>query len=209
MIIIGLTGSIGMGKSIAAGMLERLGVPVHDADAAVHELLQPGSAAMPRIMAAFPPHKFPRLYGTVKGKKLIKRAALGALVFHDPQQKKKLESILHPLVRKSQNEFIRKNRKLGKRILALDIPLLFETGAESRVDYTLVMTAPAAVQRKRVLARRGMTEAKFQAILAQQMPDAEKRARADFVVKSGLGRAHTMRALKTVLQAIEKREKKR
>lgn len=210
MIVIGLTGSIGMGKSTAAAMLQRLGVPVHDADAAVHDLLQPGSAAMPALRAAFPFFRYPQLYGrkTKKGRP-INREKLGALVFRHAQHKKALEKILHPLVRRSQNDFIKKNKAMGIKIIALDIPLLFETGGERRVDYTLVVTAPAAIQRKRVLARRGMTAEKFEAILAQQMPDAEKRARADFVVKTGLGRADTMRQLKAVLQKIEKRKRRK
>lgn len=207
MIVLGLTGSIGMGKSTAAAMLQSLGVPVHDADEEVHRLLGPkGKAAIP-VGAAFPFFDFPQIYGkkTKSGTRLIKRAELGKVIFHDDALRQRLEAILHPLVREAQNDFIRKNKNLGRKIVALDIPLLLETGGELMVDYVLVVTAPYNIQRRRVLERRGMTEEKFHAILGRQMPDGEKCARADYIIHTGLGRAQAMRELKSALADIKKR----
>jgi dephospho-CoA kinase len=209
MIVIGLTGSIGMGKTTVAGMLERLGIPVHEADAEVHRLLAPGGKAYRAVAAAFPYFSHPQIYGrkTKSGARSFKRAALGQLVFNDEKKRVKLERIIHPLVREAQSEFIRKARAGGIDVVALDIPLLFETGAETFVDCTINVSAPANVQRARVLARPGMDEKKLSAILKRQMPDGEKCARADYVLKTGLSRAHTLKNLKTVLAQIRKKSK--
>ncbi|TCD15990.1 dephospho-CoA kinase [Oricola cellulosilytica] len=176
MIIVGLTGSIGMGKSTTAKMFADEGVPVHDADAAVHALYS-GKAA-PLIRAAFP--------GVVKGGS-VDRAALGAQVIGDPDAMAKLEAIVHPLVREMEIAFLNQARKEGAPVVVLDIPLLFETGGDKRVDQTVVVTAPPEVQRRRVLARPGMTEERFQAIQGRQMPDTQKRARADFIIDTASG----------------------
>ncbi|MCC6597196.1 MAG: dephospho-CoA kinase [Alphaproteobacteria bacterium] len=209
MIVIGVTGSIGMGKSMAGAMLEKLGVPVHDADSQVHQLLRPGSPAWPEFTAAFPHFRYPQIYTgrgfwffRQRGATGVNRAALGRIVFADQEERARLEGVLHPHVQAAQREFIRRQQRLGRKMVALDIPLLFETGAQNRVDYTLTVSAPAHVQRARVLARPGMTPEKFEAVLARQMPDAEKRARCDFVVHSGLGRAQMMRELQSILQTI-------
>lgn len=214
MIVIGLTGSIGMGKSTAGSMLEYLGVPVHDADKTVHELLHFGSEAWAALAAAFPYFSYPQIYGrkhfwnpfkeTVR---FLKRDALGKVVFENAEERQKLENVLHPYVRKAQTEFINQQRGFGREIVALDIPLLFETGADLRVDYTINISAPAFVQAKRVLARPGMTEKKLEGILKRQMPDGEKCARADFVVHSGLGRAQTMKELRQCLATIRAEQK--
>jgi dephospho-CoA kinase len=176
MIKLGLTGSIGMGKSVTAQMFRDEGVPVHDADAAVHALY--AGRAAPLIEAAFP--------GTVS-KGAVNRAILADHVLDNPQAMKRLEAIIHPLVREEEEAFLRRAEMDGASLAVLDIPLLFETGAGTRMDKILVMTADPDVQRDRVLARPGMSEDKFRAILARQMPDAEKRRRADFVINSGLG----------------------
>lgn len=168
--VLGLTGSIGMGKSATADTFRRLGVPVHDADAAVHALY--AGRAAPLIEEAFP--------GTVANG-TVDRAKLGAAVLGHPEQMKRLEAIVHPLVREEEDAFLRRvARPAG--LAVLDIPLLFETGGEARCDAVLVVSAPAEVQRERVLRRPGMTEEKFKTILAKQMPDAEKRARAHFIL---------------------------
>lgn len=195
MIVLGLTGSIGMGKSTAANLLRQLGIPVHESDTAVHELLGSGGAAVESVRAAFP-----KVFDNKNNE--IDRKMLGNIVFHDDEARIRLEGILHPLVRESQEIFKRQARNGNADIVALDIPLLFETGAENRVDYTIVVTAPFFVQRERVLARPHMDEEKFHAILEKQMPDAEKQARADFVVHTGLGMAHTMQELKKVLREV-------
>jgi dephospho-CoA kinase len=173
--VLGLTGSIGMGKSATAEIFRRLDVPVHDADAAVHALYR-GRAA-PMIEQAFP--------GTVSDG-VVDRAKLGAAVLHDPERLKELEAIVHPLVREEEEAFLRKVSALAP-VAVLDIPLLFETGGEARCDAVLVVTAAPPVQRERVLARPGMTEEKFTSILHKQMPDAEKRARAHFILDTGRG----------------------
>lgn len=211
MIVIGLTGSIGMGKSTAASMLKKLAVSVHEADAEVHALLMPGSKAYKAVAAAFPYFEHPQIYSqkNKNGVRIINRKKLGAVIFGDNKKRKKLESILHPLVRDAQNKFIRTQKNIGREIVALDIPLLFETGAEDRVDYIIVVTAPAHVQRARVLDRPGMDPKKFRAILKHQIPDREKRRRADYVVQSGLGRAQMMKELKTALQDIRKKKMKK
>ena len=171
MIILGLTGSIGMGKTTASNMFAEAGVPVYSADDAVHRLYS-GRAA-PLIEAAFP--------GTVTNG-TVDREKLSATVIGKPDALKKLEAIVHPLVREEEEAFLREAEVQGSAIALVDIPLLFETGGEKRVDRIVVVSAPADIQRARVLARPGMTEEKLDAILARQIPDAEKRARADFVL---------------------------
>ena len=211
MIVVGLTGSIGMGKSTAATMLKKLGIPVHEADVEVHALLAPGSRAYRAVAAVFPYFEHPQIYGrkNKNGVRIINRKKLGTVVFDNDKKRKKLEGILHPLVRDAQNKFIRAQKNMGCKIAVLDIPLLFETGGETRVDYIIVVTAPSYIQRARVLARPGMSDKKFRAILKRQMPDREKRRRADYVVQSGLGRAQMMKELKSVLQDIRKKQTKK
>jgi dephospho-CoA kinase len=194
MIVLGLTGSVGMGKSTAAAMLRRLGVPVHDADATVHRLMAPGGAAVAAVAKAFP-----EMHRKDGG---IDRVALGRRVFADAKALQRLERILHPLVRQSQQRFLARARTRREPLVVLDVPLLFEGGGEARCDKVLVVSAPAALQRARVMARPGMTEARFRAILAKQMPDHEKRRRADYVVPSGLGRALTFRTLKRIVREL-------
>lgn len=172
--LIGLTGSIGMGKSTVAAMLRREGVPVFDADAEVHKLQGPAGMLLLAIEARFP--------GTT-GPAGVDRPKLGAMVFGKPLELKALEAIVHPAVREARNRFLRRHR--AKPVVVLDIPLLFETRGERRLDAVIVVSAPAWKQRRRVLARRGMTAAKFRQIRAKQTPDAEKRRRADHVVDTG------------------------
>lgn len=184
--IVGLTGSIGMGKSTAASMLRRLGIPVYDADAAVHALQAPGGPALPFIEAAFP--------GTVRDGRLD-RQALGAQVFADREALRRLERIIHPMVHRRQREFLRRAAMRGTRMVVLDIPLLFEGNGQRRMDAVMVVSAPAFIQAQRVMARPGMTAAKLGGVLRQQMPDARKRLLADIVLPTGLGLAVTRRAL--------------
>ncbi|MCC0038980.1 MAG: dephospho-CoA kinase [Brucellaceae bacterium] len=176
MIILGLTGSIGMGKSTTAKMFADAGVPVSDADRMVHALY--AGAAVPHIEKAFP--------GTVSDG-VVDRDKLAATVLGDPARLRELEAIVHPLVRAETDAFVERHRQAGAPLIVLDIPLLFEIGGMGRVDRILVVTAPADVQRERVLSRPGMTEEKFDAILAKQVPDAEKRRRADFVIDTSRG----------------------
>ncbi len=176
MLILGLTGSIGMGKSRAARAFRRLGVPVFDADQMVHRLMERGGAAVSSVERAFP--------GTVR-EGAVDRVALGARVFGKSDELRRLERILHPRVRAARARFLQRARARRDAMVVLDIPLLLETGGDANCDYTAVVTAPHFVQRARVLARRGMTEEKFAAVLTQQMPDAEKRRRADFVIPTG------------------------
>ena len=174
MITIALTGSIGMGKSTVAKMFERAGVPVFDADAAVRALQGPGGALVNRIGERFA--------GTLKNG-VLDREKLAAMVIEDPRELAALEAIVHPAVREARTAFIAQHP--DSRALLFDIPLLFETGGESKFDKVVVVSAPAAVQRERVLARPGMSEDKLASILKRQMPDEEKRARADFVIDTG------------------------
>lgn len=176
MIVLGLTGSVGMGKSATAKMFAEEGIPVFDADAAVHDLYV--GAAAPLIEATFPGT-------TVNGR--VDRDRLTAKVVGDKAALAKLESIVHPLVQKSRKEFLERAEKAGAKVAVLDIPLLFETGGDKRIDKVVVVSAPADVQKKRVFERPGMTEEKFAAILARQMPDSEKRKRADFLVDTSQG----------------------
>lgn len=187
MIVLGLTGSIGMGKSTAAKMFADAGVPVHDSDEAVHRLY--AGAAVPLVEKAFP--------GTTHGGS-VDRALLGQRVLADPAALKTLEGIVHPLVRADADAFLARHRSAGAPLAVLDIPLLFETGGRDRVDKVVVVTAPADIQRARVLARPGMTEEKFEAILRRQVPDAEKRRLADFIVDT----EHSFDATRTAIQAI-------
>ena len=193
-----------MGKSTAAAMLETMNVPVHDSDVEVHRLLDSDEQARLALAAQFPFFRYFYIYGKKdsRGVRGFNRKRLGKLVFENDSEREKLEKVLHPLVRKAQDEFIRVQRNMGADIVALDIPLLFETGGEQRVDHTIVISAPAFVQRDRVLSRPNMTEKKFEAILKRQMSDAEKCARADFVVPSGLGKAETMKALKKIIHDL-------
>lgn len=197
MIVLGLTGSIGMGKSTLAAQFRSLGVPVHDADACVHQSLQPEGAGFAAVSAAFPE-------AIENG--AIAREKLGRLVFADPQKREALEIILHPLVQASEQAFLAQAARENHAVAVLDIPLLFETGAENRVDYVVVATAPAALQEQRVLKRIGMTPEKFNAILALQLPDAEKRQRADFVVSTAIDEADSLRQLTDILHALRNRE---
>jgi dephospho-CoA kinase len=185
-----LTGSVGMGKSTAARMLRRLGIPVHDADAEVHRLLGRGGAAVQAVDAAFP--------GVMVGKK-IDRAALGRIVFGDSAALKRLEGILHPLVRQAERRFLAEARRHHRKLVVLDIPLLFETKSERRCDGVIVVSAPRPIQRARVLARPGMTKEKLAAIEVRQIPDREKRRRADIVIETGLGKRHSLAALRRAI----------
>src|SRR3954466_1240762 len=193
MIVLGLTGSIGMGKSTAAKMLRRIGVPVHDSDRVVHLLLARGGAAVAPIAEAFP--------GVVTDG-VVDRLRLGAVVFRDPAALRRLEAILHPLVRVSQRDFTARAARRGKGVVVLDVPLLFETGGRERVDRTIVVTAPPFVQRARVLARPGMTPEKLAGILTRQMPDRVKRQLADYVVPTGMGRRVTRQALCRIVRNV-------
>lgn len=197
MFVLGLTGSIGMGKSTAATMLRRLGVPVHDADAAVHRIYADDRAAIAEIAAAFP--------GSVRDG-TVDRQALGAQVFGDPAARRRLEAILHPRVRASTRRFLAQHARARTPLVVLDIPLLFETGGERNVDAVLVVSAPAFIQRQRVMARAGMTHEKFAGILKSQMPDREKRRRADYVVETGIGKHYTWCALRRIVDALRATE---
>ena len=191
MIRLGLTGSIGMGKSATATMFREAGIPVHDSDAAVHRLY--AGAAAPLIEAAFP--------GTVQDG-VVDRAFLGAAVLNNDAAMKKLESIVHPLVTETTLNFLATAEKAGHRLVVLDVPLLFEVGRDRDCDAIVVVSADPFVQRERVLARPGMTEAKFQAIVARQIPDSEKRRRAHFVIDTGRGFEAARRAVKDVIRTL-------
>jgi len=190
---IGLTGSIAMGKSTAGAMLRGMGCAVYDADAAVHALMAPGGAAIPAIRAAFADHPQIIRDGAVD------RRALGAIVFADPGALTRLEAILHPRVRAVEDRLAAAAKRLGRARLVLDVPLLLEGGDPRRCDLVLVVSAPQWLQRARVLARPGMTPDKLQGILDRQMPDARKRALADRVIPTSLGRGHARRALRRAL----------
>ena len=193
MIVLGLTGSIGMGKSTTAKLFEAEGVPVADSDAIVHALYDGKAVAL--IEAAFP--------GTsVNG--TIDRVKLGSFVIGQPEAMKRLEAIIHPLVRQAQIEFLKTAETSGAKFALLDIPLLFETQAESRVDKVIVVTAPAKVQRERVLARPGMTAEKYEAILARQTPDDEKRKRADYIIDTSNGIEAARLAVEAILVELSK-----
>ena len=191
MIVLGLTGSIGMGKSTTARMFIEQGVPVHDSDEAVHRLY--AGAAAPLVEAAFS--------GTTRDG-VVDRALLAARILGDADAIRRVEAIVHPLVRADADAFLARARASGAPIAVLDIPLLFETGGRGRVDKVVVVTAPAEVQRQRVLARPGMTEEKFRAILARQVPDAEKRRLADFIVDSSQGMEAARDQVRAIIDAL-------
>jgi dephospho-CoA kinase len=193
MFILGLTGSIGMGKSTTAKMFAEEGVPVHDADAAVHKLYE-GEAVTP-IEAAFP--------GTTAHGK-VNREKLGKRVLGDELAMKRLEHIVHPLVRQAEERFLTEARKKGAKVALLDIPLLYETAGDKRCDAVVVVSAPSELQRARAFERPGMTEEKLTAILAKQTPDTEKRRRADFVVDTSKGFEPAHAQVRDILQAIVK-----
>jgi dephospho-CoA kinase len=196
MVIVGLTGSIGMGKSTAAKMLRQMGVPVYDADANVHAVQAKDGAALPAIEAAFP--------GVVKDG-VLDRQALGARVFGNKQALRKLEAIVHPLVGQRQRAFLRRAARRGDELVVLDIPLLFEGMGERRVDATLVVSAPAFLQRHRVMARPGMSNERLDGILRQQVPDVLKRRKASIVIPTGLGLAPTRAALASAIAKLRRR----
>ena len=189
--VIGLTGSIASGKSTTAKMFARHGVPVHDADAAVHRLYR-GEAVAP-VEAAFP---------GVSVDGAIDRARLAERVVGDQAALARLEAIVHPLVRESENAFLAREEARGTRVVVIDVPLLFETGETNRADVLVVTTVAPEIQRARVLARPGMTAAKLEALLARQMPDAEKRKRAHFLVDSGNGLEAAEREVDAILKAL-------
>ena len=191
--VVALTGSIAMGKSETAKMFEALGVPVFDSDAAVHKLYAKGGAAVAPVGRAFPD-------AVTDG--AIDRAALSAMLARDEMLLPRLEAIVHPLVRTEQERFLAECRKEGHKLAVLDIPLLFETGREKDVDAVVVVSAPLEIQRARALARPGMTQAKLDAILARQIPDAEKRRRADFIVDSGQGLDHAFAQVRRIVQSF-------
>ena len=193
--VLGLTGSIGMGKSTAADTFRRLRVPVFDADAAVHRLQGPGGRAVAPIADAFPG----TVRDTPRGPR-VDREALRRAVLGDGAALTRLERIVHPLVRGEERRFLAAARRRGERLAVLDIPLLFETRGAGRCDAVLVVTAPAGVQRTRVLRRPGMTAARLSAILARQVPDSEKRRRAGHIVRTGLSRFHAQRAIRAIVK---------
>lgn len=196
MIVLGLTGSIGMGKSNAAATLRRLGVPLFDADAEVHRLIGPGGKAVGPVDAAFP-----GVRGDAGG---IDRRLLGQRVFRDPPALRRLEGILHPMVRRAERRFVALARARRAPLVVLDIPLLFESGGVERCDFVLVVSAPLRLQRERVMRRAGMSESRFADILRAQLPDREKRRRADFVVATALGRNVTFRRLKAIVRRLRR-----
>jgi dephospho-CoA kinase len=198
MFILGLTGSLGMGKSTTAKFFAEEGVPVHDADAVVHRLYESEAAAP--IEAAFP--------GSTRDGK-VDRAKLAERVLGDPAALKKLEAIVHPLVTAARERFLAEAARSGAEVAVLDIPLLYETGGEARCDAVVVVTAPAEMQRARVFERPGMSEEKLAALTAKQLPDAEKRARADFIVDSGQGFEAARRQVREILAQVAKMPPKR
>lgn len=193
MIVLGLTGSIAMGKSTAAAMFRRFGVPVFDADRAVHRLLAPGGAAIAAVATAFP--------GCV-GNAAIDRGALAACVFADAAALQRLERLLHPLVFEQVEAFLRRSRREGRRLVVLDVPLLFETGGDGWCDLVAVVSAPARVQAERLARRPDHTQRRLAGVLDRQLPDAMKRRRADVVIPTGLGRAVTMRIIGALVTSL-------
>jgi dephospho-CoA kinase len=198
MFIIGLTGSVGMGKSTTARLFAEQDVPVHDADAVVHRLYE--GEAVAAIEAAFP--------GATTGGK-VDRSRLAALVLDDPAALKRLEAIVHPLVQAAEQELLAQAQARGEKVAVLDIPLLFETGGDRRVDAVVVASAPTQMQQARVLARPGMTWEKLEAILRKQMPDEEKRRRADFVVDTSRGIDDARVQVRAILDAVAKMSSRR
>jgi dephospho-CoA kinase len=196
MFLIGLTGSIGMGKTLTASLFEDEGVPRYDADAAVHALYEKNGAAVEPIGTLCPE-------AIVDG--AVNRAILGQVVLKDAEKLKQLEAIVHPLAGASQMQFLEAEVQKQTPFVLLDIPLLFETGGEGFVDCTVVVSAPAEVQKARVLARPGMTEERFYDILAKQVPDAEKRQRADFIVDSSISPEDARRQVRDIMQQVQGR----
>ena len=196
MIIIGLTGSIGMGKSKAASVLRRFGVAVSDADAIVHNLMAPGGAAVAPVEAAFP--------GVVRNG-AIDRPALGQRVFGDPDALRRLEQIVHPLVARERDRFLRRAAMRRLRFVAFDVPLLYETGGYRRCDTVVLVSAPGFIQAARVLRRPGMTMERLAKIRAQQTPNDEKRRRAEFVVETGLGLRTSLCGLRRIVKLLKRR----
>ena len=194
MVILGLTGSIAMGKTTSANMFRRLGIPVHNADAEVHALLGPGGDGVAPVAAAFPETAVETPRGTV-----IDRVTLGRHVFNNPTELVGLEAILHPLVRKSELRFLRQAALRRQALVVLDIPLLLETGGASRCDVIAVVSAPPFLQRQRALARPGMTPDRLAAILVRQMPDVEKRRRADNIILTGLGYSFSFAMIRRIV----------
>ncbi len=196
--VIGLTGGIAMGKSTAAAAFRRARIPVFDADAAVHALQAPGGAALGPIAAGFP--------GTVRrdetGRLLLDRAALRRIVLHDPAALDRLEAIMHPLVAHAERRFLAAARRRGARAAVLDIPLLFEKRGRAGMDAVITVSAPAAVQEARVRRRGTLDPGQFAAILARQLPDAERRRRADAVVQTGLSRQYAQRTLSRLIRTL-------
>jgi dephospho-CoA kinase len=195
MIILGLTGGIGMGKSTAAGAFRRARIPVFDADAVVHRLQARGGRAVRAIATAFP--------GTVRNG-AVDRAALRQAVLGKPDALPRLEGILHPMVREEERAFVARARRRGARAVVLDIPLLLETGGDERVDRIIVVSAPHAVQMHRIRARGRMSDADVRAVIARQMPDAEKRRRADVVIHTGLSRHASLKTLTRLIREVRK-----
>jgi dephospho-CoA kinase len=193
MIVLGLTGSIGMGKSTTAGLFAEAGVPVYDADAAVHLLYE--GEAVPAIEAAFP--------GTTANGK-VDRNELSARVVHDPSAMRRLEQIVHPMLGASRQKFLVEAERSGAPVAVVDVPLLFETGGEGRVDAVVVVTTSPEIQRERILARPNMTDEKLDAILARQIPDAEKRRRANFVVDTSHGLDPVRMRIRDILEVAAK-----
>lgn len=196
MIIIGLTGSIGMGKTTAAGFFAAEGIPVNDADAVVHDLY--AGEAVPLIEAAFPGT-------TIDG--VVDRQALGTQLQKNPAKFRELEAIVHPLVGAREREFVERQRAAGSDLIVLDIPLLFETGGFKRVDLIAVVSCAAEIQRERVLARPNMTEEKFQLILSRQTPDEEKRTRADFIIDTGNAMEMTHQRIREIIATVRAKGK--
>ena len=193
MIVLGVTGSIAMGKSTVSTMLSRMNNPIHDADKTAHGLMDVNGKAHHEIAKRFP---------RVVEFNSVDRIKLGREVFGNSEKLKQLENILHPLVREARDSFIRQQNRYKSRLVILDVPLLYETGSDKHCHKVLVVSAPYFIQRQRVLARQGMTQTKFHDILRRQLPDHEKRRRADFIVPTGLGKAYTYRLLKRLMRNL-------
>lgn len=200
MVVLGLTGSIGMGKSTAARAFVKMGAALWDADEAVHRALGPGGAAVNAVIAAFPSTR----RDTPDGPS-VDRRALGQIVFKNEAALRRLEAIVHPLVRREQRAFLAAARRSRKKLVVLDIPLLFESSNRTRIDASVVVSAAMRIQRTRVMKRAGMTAAKFDGILRQQLTDGEKRRRADFVVPTGLGKRDSLRAVHRIVKRVAPR----
>lgn len=197
MYVLGLTGSIAMGKSWGATCFRTLGIPVHDSDACVHKLLAPGGKAVKRVLAAFP--------GVAQANGGIDRQKLSASVFAHDSELDLLEYLLHPLVQESQQKFLAQNARVQTPLVVLDIPLLFEIRAQNRVDGVMVMTAPADLQYIRALARSNMTLDKLHAIMRRQMPDFLKRLGADFIIQTGQSKLYSLRQIQNVVKIVKQK----